>query len=256
MSSPNRNYFLDLIRQNIEKSGLHLYSVAGGESPRYLYTIGLFEKLKFELILPGLATVPVRACAHILNTMEEELTGGVSPQELSLELPPFGTFSLGPVHHSWSKPLMLGALDYYNLKEVKAWQVVPDKEHGTIDVPSMAFPFNKDTNPVWQWMDGGWPYSVPSDTHVVADLDMMKGFGASEVMRWEEDEWQMFSRSQQDIPKEEMFPLPLATLIAFDPSLEAILDIEVGTGLYREYEVDRIGPWKKWVVETDDQEPS
>ena len=119
MSSPNRNYFLDLIRQNIEKSGLHLYSVAGGESPRYLYTIGLFEKLKFELILPGLATVPVRACAHILNTMEEELTGGVSPQELSLELPPFGTFSLGPVHHSWSKPLMLGALDYYNLKEVK-----------------------------------------------------------------------------------------------------------------------------------------
>ena len=41
------------IQKNIDESGYHLYFVAGGPVPRFVYTIGLSEKIGFELVLAG-----------------------------------------------------------------------------------------------------------------------------------------------------------------------------------------------------------
>jgi hypothetical protein len=52
--SADRAKALDLIKRNIEKSGFHIYLVAGGgRTPRFVYTIGLRESLGAELVLAG-----------------------------------------------------------------------------------------------------------------------------------------------------------------------------------------------------------
>ena len=44
---------LDDIRENIARSGHHIYVVSGGQTPRFAYTIGVNESIGVELILSG-----------------------------------------------------------------------------------------------------------------------------------------------------------------------------------------------------------
>jgi len=44
---------IDRIRENIARSGQHIYVVLGGETPRFAYTIGVSESVGVELILAG-----------------------------------------------------------------------------------------------------------------------------------------------------------------------------------------------------------
>jgi len=247
MNKDFRQQILETIEQNIQKSGRHIYSIMGGESPRYLYTIGLHEKRGFELVLPGMATLPISEGCGLLNAIADELEQGGDPKSFTLESKVFGRFSLKPVHESWVKMLLLGAIDYYSTDKIKAYQVVPEQEKGTIDIPSMAFPYSKDTDPVWRWAEGGWPYQVPSSSRVLTNTDALFGFAVNVLTRWEHDEWEMFSDSGEEITLEDMHPVPLATLIAFDPTLEAALEVPIGEGLYREFDGEKAGPWQRWV---------
>jgi hypothetical protein len=44
--------------------------------------------------------------------------------------------------------MLLGALDYYDLKRIKAFQIRPDREHWTIDIPNMNEPWNPTVQPI------------------------------------------------------------------------------------------------------------
>lgn len=246
MKQSTRERFLQLISENIKNSGRHIYSVMGGESPRYLYTIGLAEKRGLELVLPGFAHLSTRFCAELLNQIADGLENGGEPSSWSLEHTDLGQLSLCPVHDSWATRLLLGATDYYGHSEFKAWQIVAEQERSTIDVPNLSLPYSRDTQPVWQWLDGGWPYQVSSDSVAVTNLDALRGYGISELVRWEELEWEMFSGPAPEIPENELFKVPLATLLAFDPTLVEALDLPLGEGLFRHYEDDGPGPWKSW----------
>lgn len=238
---------LSKIRENIEKHGHHVYSVQGGESPRYLYTIGLTDQVKAELVLPGMAQLPTSEALRVLNLVALRLREGVSAGELELEIDSIGRFGLSAMHPSWS-PLLLGALDHYGFDSVRAWQVRPvNQDDFTIDVPDMTRPFEPSTHPVWKWMEGGWPYSVPSKTIVVTNKDALSGYAVSELTRWENDEFEMFSGAGPEVAKEDIVLAPLATLLAFDPTLAAALSVKPGEGLYREFDDDgQAGPWQAW----------
>jgi hypothetical protein len=54
MASENQQKLaLDRIRDNIARSGQHIYVVSGEEIPRFAYTIGITESVGVELILAG-----------------------------------------------------------------------------------------------------------------------------------------------------------------------------------------------------------
>lgn len=230
------------IAASIEQFGRHIYSIQGGGSPRFSYTIGLTEQKRPELVLAGAATIPTREVGRLLNLLADDWERGLQGE---FEFESFGRFRLGPVHPSWTSRMLLRALEHYAPQQVSVCQVKPAFE--CIDVPAMDQPYSPTTHPVWQWLDGGWPYAVAPDSVAVTNLDALQGYAISELARWEEQEWEMFSGAGPEIPREEIFRVPLGTLLAFDRSLEAALELAVGTGLYREHDEDgRALPWKPW----------
>lgn|GEM_PF-468973 len=241
-----RERFLQQMRSNIEKHGCHIYNVLGGESPRYAYTVGLLERLGFEVVLAGLVTMSTSTTASLLNRVAR-LLEKQRPEEITLTVEGFGEFTLLETDSSWNERMLLGCYDYYQTDKVRAWQLVPvGEEARTIDVPAMAKPYSPAQQPVWQWLDGGWPHSLPPDIQVVTNLDALLGYAVSELMRWEEREWEMFSGPGPDVPEDQMHVVPLATLLAFDSSLLPALEVPIGSGLFREFEEELPGPWQPW----------
>ena len=238
---------IEEIRANIEKSGRHVTCVLGDESPRYLYTIGLSAKVGFELVLAGQAQIPSKVGAALLNAISRELEGGKSVKKLSLDFRKLGRFTLSPTESSWTKHMVLGALDYYDRDEIKVMQVLPEPDRATIDIPPMSEPFSPEKHRVWQWLEGGWPHQVPSDSVAITNLDALQGYAISELVRWEDTEWEMFSGPGPEVSQDEFVKVPLATLLAFDKSLEAALDLDIGAGLYREFDENgQEKPWQVW----------
>lgn len=238
---------IDLIRSNIQKFGRHVYSVRGGESPRFLYTIGLFEKSGAELLFAGGAIFDERAVGSVLNTVARLIEEGADPSQLRIETQALGPVRLIRVDPSWVSKLLLGALDYYDVKDLPTWQIVPiETEKVSIDIPNTAEPYSPTGHPVWRWLDGAWPYDIPRDGVAITDLDMMLGYAASEVMRWESAEWEIYSGEKPEY-EEDAYRVPLATLLAFDASLEPAVDLRIGRGMIRDYDDNgRAGPWEPW----------
>ena len=64
----------------------------------------------------------------------------------------------------------------------------------------------------------------------------------TEVMRWEEDEWEIFAGAGPDATEDEKRVVPLGILLSADPSLLPAVDLPVGTGLWR----DAQSEWHPW----------
>jgi hypothetical protein len=77
----------------------------------------------------------------------------------------------------------------------------------------------------------------------MTNLDALRGAPITEACRWEEDEWEMFAGAGPDVAEEDARLVPLGCLLASDPSLAAVVDLEVGKGLWREPG----GAWVPWV---------
>src|SRR5882762_1625882 len=127
-----RKAALDHIRQNIAERGYHTYVIAGGGNPHYAYTIGLSKSLGAELILAGAYFYLLDELPKIIDRIVEELHRPVAWEAQNVDLGRLGSFSLRKVHMSWAATLMMGALDFYQIKEVEAFQIVPDAAHWTI----------------------------------------------------------------------------------------------------------------------------
>jgi hypothetical protein len=61
-------------------------------------------------------------------------------------------------------------------------------------------------------------------------------------VRWDEENWELFAGAGPDVSKDELRVVPLGTLVAADPSLVAVINLEVGAGLWR----DDISGWHPW----------
>jgi uncharacterized protein DUF4262 len=234
------------IRDNIARSGHHIYVVAAETTPRFAYTIGVSEVIGVELILAGACFYSSRGVGQIINGLVPRLKPGGEREVSRFELAGLGSFTLRNAHASWADELMLGALDYYSVSEIPALQIVPDKACWTIDVPDMSAPWSATTEPIWRWLHEPWTYPVPKEARAATDLAALRGERIIEAVRWEEDEWELFSGPGPDIPKDEMRMVPLGTLLAVDPSLVPVVSLALGEGLRRDPDPhSRWRPWRK-----------
>jgi hypothetical protein len=233
---------LDHIRDNIARSGHHVYVVSGGPTPRFAYTIGLSESLGVELILAGAIFYFSEQVIQIVNNIAAQLK--THRDREVFEVAGQGSFTLRKVHSAWTTELMLGAFDYYKTRDIPALQIVPDSVHWTIDVPDMSAPWNATTEPVWRWLHESWTYPVPKEATAVTNLPTLRGDRITEAMRWEEYEWEIFAGAGPDVPKDDMRVVLLGTLVATDESLVPALHLAIGEGLWRD--PDPKSEWHPW----------
>lgn len=241
MSESKRKAALDRIRDNIQTYGHHVYIVAGGPSPRFAYTVGLRDSLGLDLVFAGGLLYSADETLEIINALAEYLRASMDLPSEGIQVSALGSFTLRRVDFSWVKALLLGATDYYREREIAALQIVPDLFHFTLDVPDLGAPRQAANSPAWRWLDERWAYPVPANSAAVTNLGALRGDRITEAMRWEDDEWELFAGAGPDIPQDELRRVPLATLLALDDSLFPVVDLRVGTGLWRE-----ASDWQRW----------
>lgn len=234
-----RNQALEEIAKNIRDHRYHVYIVSGGPTPRWAYTIGLTPKTGFELAFAGGAIFLKDDVLEILH----HIVNQINRNELlpSIEVPKRGSFRLSPVCQEWSARLLLGAIDYHQ-KGVECRQVVPDDAHKSIDVPDLSTPLVRGAATPWRWLDEPWPYAVSAKSEAMTNLKALMGVRVTEGARWEDDYWEVFSGSGEEVSREEGRLVPLGTLLGADPSLEALTRLDVGTAMWRKED----GDWHPW----------
>ena len=236
------NDMFERIKRNIRNHGFHLYIVTEGMCPRFAYSIGLRESLGAELVLAGAIYYnadEVSRIFHAIRTLLSEAKDFGSP----LAVDGLGSFTLVRSDSSWTKALLIGAFDFFKADEVAAYQIVPDGDHWTMDVPNLATKWSPNGDPAWQWLAEPWTYLVPPSSHAITNLAALRGSRITSAVRWEEDYWEIFAGDGEDVPREETRVVPLGCLLAADPSLSPVMDLEIGSGLRRGHEG---GDWNRW----------
>lgn len=238
-----RSDFLQRIRTNIAATGYHITVVTGGAVPRYAYTIGCTATVGAEFVLAGAEWYSTAQVGEILAALVALATQAPDEPPASVSVGALGHFSLVKADASWSTRLLLGAFDYYPHADFAVWQVVPDGPHRTLEVPDMAHVFEVHAQPVWQWVEREWEYPVPRDSMALTNLPVLFGEKVTEVMRWETDDWEIFSGPGPDVPEADRRMVPLGVLIGLDKALERAVHLPVGQGLWRDREELE---WKDW----------
>lgn len=233
--------FKEIIKRNIEKYGHHITIVSGDIQPRYAYTIGLKEKLGLELVFAGGIYYMKDEVLEIINNITEKLK--TPDRTNAFQINRFGSFLLSKVHKSWSDLMALEVFDYYKQNSIDFFQIIPDPDHFTADIPNMNIEWKESSEPVWKWLKKNWDYPVSKAPTVTTNIDSLRGAKITEVMRWEEDVWEAFAGSREDVNDEDMRVVSLATIIGIDPSALPILELKIGKGLWRDSEELE---WHEW----------
>lgn len=235
---------LDLIRANINTYGYHIYVINGGPLPRFFYTIGLSGTIGFELIMAGSYFYSANEVKNIIERMANELRSKPATIKSKIDTEVFDPFTLKKVDNSWASKLMLGALDYYKLKDIPALQITPDVHHWTIDTPDLSEPWSIKNAPIWRWLNEPWSYkSIPDCSVAVTNLRALRGGKVTEATRWEKEQWELFAGSGPDTSRAEIRVVPLGVLLEFDASLAEVIDLEVGHALWRD---EHDTEWQIW----------
>lgn len=232
--------FLELIKKNISKYGYHVTLVNGGQHPHYAYTIGLYKKYGFELVIAG-GYISTGSYERTFDLILKGLNSGLSLDSIYESESIGETLKLLEVHSSWKKKMILGVYDYYNNNNVKAFQVIPNSER-LLDTPNMNKPWNEDDS-VWNWLDKEWNENVPKNAYSITNIEFLKGEAITEVMRWEDEYWEMFVGDSTNIPDEDVRILPIGAMIGIDESLKTTINLKNGNGLWRE---SKESEWQAW----------
>ena len=92
-----RERALEVIRENIARSGNHTYVVsAGGQTPRFAHTIGVSESIGVELILAGAIFYMKDDLVTIINEILAKMKA--QPDCEVFEVDGQGSFTLREVH--------------------------------------------------------------------------------------------------------------------------------------------------------------
>jgi hypothetical protein len=239
----DKKQFLELIQSNIFKHEYHVTTVSSATEPRYAYTIGLSDLFNFELIFAGGIIFLKDDLSVIFDTIVERLKSERKTKNTKITIDTLGTFSLSKVDSSWSALMMLGVFDYYNCNNINAFQIIPDLDHRTLDIPNMSIELQTSLEPVWQWIVREWDYLAPKNSTVITNIEALLGEPITEVTRWENDEWEMFAGAAPDVPKENVRVIPLATILGIDKTLLPVINLDIGKGLWRD---SSKSSWNNW----------
>jgi hypothetical protein len=225
---------LTRISWNIASTGYHLTVVTGGALPRFAYTIGCTTTIGAEFAFAGGEYYSQAQVAEIIAALIAFAAKEPDWQSLSISVGSSGSFSVKKADASWSERLLLGAFEYYNHAPLPVWQILPDGPYRTLDVPDMSHVFEVVSQPIWQWVVRQWDYPIASDSIALTNLPVLFGEKATEVMRWEKDEWEIFSGSGPDVPEEDRRIVPLGVLIGLDNTVDRAVYLPIGKGLWRD----------------------
>lgn len=239
----NKTEFLNLIKSHIEQFGYHITIVSGNSPlPKYFYTIGICERSEFELAFVGGIIYKTDEIKLIINTIFERLKDGIIKADENLEIENLGNFRICPIDHSWSSLMFNGIFDYYK-KDVPVYQIMPDDNHKTLEIPDMSKEFVVSKEPIWQYLVDEWNWPVDQNAIAFTDIDALFGKPILELMRWEPLEWEMFSSDGTKIPTDKKRAVSLGTMIGIDSTLTKALYLELEKGLWRE---DENSEWNHW----------
>ncbi len=233
--------FKELIKDNINKHGYHITIVTDGAEPRYAYTVGVSEKIGFELIFAGGIYYMKDEVFEIIDSIIDKVRASSITEFYQVN--DLGTFKLSKAHQSWSSLMALGIFDFYQKRNIEVFQIIPDPEHFTMDIPDMTGEWIEDMDPVWKWLTKEWNYPVSKNSKVITNINSMQGEKITEVIRWEDDEWEGFVGSIGDVGKDDIRIVSLGTMIGIDSSLLPILDLDIGNGFWRDSNELK---WHKW----------
>mgnify|MGYP005991100317 CR=1 FL=1 len=221
------------IQTHIQDSGYHLYIVSTKESPRYAYTIGLKERIGYELCFLGALFFDVNEVEEIFASLSSKL---IKEGEAKIEVQKYGIVELRDVRPDWVSELFFGALDFHGEEHVVFKQVYLNEYNAFIDVPNCSLPLE----------DSLWSKSKYADYKsytTVVNKEVLNSEPVLEVMRWEPNEWEMFSYAGPDVPKNDLRIVPLKVCLLADESLINSLKLAVGKGAWRE---KRSSMWNAW----------
>lgn len=235
------NDFIEKIKADISSHGHHITMVTDAVEPNYAYTIGLSETSDIELIFAGGVFYTEEQIFKILNEVVFQIKNQKSVGDFVTTS--FGEFKTSTVHHSWSELMMLGLYKFYSVDKISVLQIIPSEQYRTLDVPDMSKEWNVSSQPIWQWLEKDWNYSIPEQSKIITNLSALKGEPITEVMRWELDEWEAFAGPGPDVSEDEVRIVSVGTLLGIDKSLDAILKLNVGKGIWRD-SVELI--WNDW----------
>ena len=238
-----RAEFLELIRNNIKKDGFHLTSVIESTDPSFIYSIGLSEKLGYEIIFAGGFYFNKEQKSNIIREIVKALEKDKSKLNSDISTKDYGKFELRNTKFSWCEHLTLGVFDYYDSNKINVYQLVPEEKHFTYDIPDMSSELKDETHSAWQWLTKKWEYDIPKNSKVATNLDALQGYPITEIMRWEEDYWEMFSGAGPDVKDEETRIVPIGTIFGIDRTIASALKLPIGEGIWRE---SRDSNWNKW----------
>ncbi|TWU07808.1 DUF4262 domain-containing protein [Stieleria varia] len=236
----DRDTAIQAIRDNIHKHGFHIYFLAADSTPRCLYTIGLSEKIGHELAFLGGAYFDDDQAAEIVTQIAESLIHEPSDE---IAIVDYGEFSIRDVDETWHGLILMGIADYYQGQSVRVRQIVPDDDHETVDIPDMSEPYCEEDDSAWKWLTAEWCYPIASDSIAVTNLDALQGYVITEVTRWSETQWEMFSGAGPDVDESDIRLVPMATLLGVDPTLAPVTRLDVEAGLWRD---DIEDEWTVW----------
>jgi len=239
----NKNKYIDLIEYNIEKYGYHLYLISdNGPLPRISYSIGLKEKLNFELILAGALLFNDEEIKIILDEIIIKLREN---RNINSVITSLGKFHLKKVNATWVNKLMLGALDYYNIDDIETLQVLPSKEYMTIDIPVLSKEYNPEQEPIWKWLTIDWIYTIPTSSTCVTNTEVLYGKQIIQAIRWEEDYWEAFSKLPSQIIEQDTKLIPLSIILENNNSNKIIATLLINQAVSR---IDITHEWEVWNV--------
>ncbi|UKB82741.1 hypothetical protein LF887_17205 [Chryseobacterium sp. MEBOG06] len=240
----NKAEFLSNIKSHIKDFGYHVTIVTGNSPlPKYYYTIGLNQKFKFELAFAGGAIYKNEEIKKIINFIVEKLNINTFDNNFNIQLDNLGSFTISLIHESWSHLMFDGIFDYYGSSDIKVFQIIPDTEHKTLEIPDMSIKFDEKNQPVWQWLVKDWIYPIDQNSIVFTDIDALFGKKILELMRWEESEWEMFTDDGTQIPKHMKRAVSFGTILGIDDGLNPAMYLPIEKGLRRE---NGNSEWNNW----------
>lgn len=235
--------FIEKIKYNIDVHGYHVTIVTGSPYPRFMYTIGLKNKIGCELIFAGGESMSAKIVNKIFREMYNKLSLDNNEKNNPIDLDSLGTFIISEVDPSWSKLLTLGVFDFYQTSNIKILQILPNQLNITLDIPHLDRTFNVNTEPIWKWLTLDWTFPVPRNSIVITNVDSLYGQKTTEATRWEEAEWEIFVGSGLELDKEKTLIVPLGTMLGIDNTLEPVVNLQINKGIWRD-PIELI--WHNW----------
>ena len=151
-------------------------------------------------------------------------------------------FTLEKVDSSWVEKLALGAIDYYGSAKPMRQLVAKDSPR-TIDIPEMRQPWSAETAPAWRWVEEPWALPFDESCTVLTNLRALQGEPITETMRWDDGEWELYAGDGSQVTDEDRREVAFGTLIANDPSLLQVAELQPDSGLWRASAAESWRPW-------------